>query len=149
MPPLCLNMSKCIEYLCVVRANKKPWMTWEVLKILEASWNVAFKTGNMLALTTARANLKNAIKKAKKAHTQKIQNFFQARKTPGVYGKAPRPLETIKVAPYIYVAISRWGILRIKAQTSKLAHLRNCFKLSMVKNSIGLKRNELFLYFTS
>lgn len=38
--------------------------------------NVAFKSGDMMALWTSRANLNHAIRIAKRAHVQKVQDFF-------------------------------------------------------------------------
>ena len=38
--------------------------------------NVTLKSGDMVALRTARANLNRAIRAAKRAHAQKVQDFF-------------------------------------------------------------------------
>ncbi|XP_065820874.1 uncharacterized protein [Labrus bergylta] len=51
-------------------------MTSEVRAMLKAR-NDAFKSGDMVALKTARANLNRAIKVAKRAHSQKVQDFFE------------------------------------------------------------------------
>ena len=58
-----------------IRANEKSWMTQEVRAMLNALNNV-FKAGDMVALRTAKANLNRAIGVAKRAHSQKTQNFF-------------------------------------------------------------------------
>lgn len=50
-------------------------MTGEVRARLKAR-NAAFKTGDMVMLKTARANLNWAIRAAKRAYSQKIQGFF-------------------------------------------------------------------------
>ncbi len=50
-------------------------MTGEVRAMLKAR-NAAFKTGDMVVLRTARANLNRAIRAAKRAYSQKIQGFF-------------------------------------------------------------------------
>lgn len=73
-------INKCTEDVSVTkniitRANQKPWMTVEVRKMLIA-WNSAFKSGDEEALKTARANLNHAIRLAKRAHSQRIQDFF-------------------------------------------------------------------------
>ncbi|XP_061896568.1 uncharacterized protein LOC133645727 [Entelurus aequoreus] len=74
-------IQKCIEDVSVIkniptRANEKPWMNSEVRAMLKAR-NKAFKSGDMVALKTARANLNRAIKVAKRAHSQKVQDFFE------------------------------------------------------------------------
>nr|XP_043882686.1 uncharacterized protein LOC122769872 [Solea senegalensis] len=64
-----------VEKTIVTRANQKPWMTKEVRTRLRER-NAAFKSGDALALRTARANLNRAIKAAKHAHSQKMQGFL-------------------------------------------------------------------------
>ncbi|CAG5884454.1 unnamed protein product [Menidia menidia] len=60
----------------VTRANQKPWMTKEVRAKLRER-NAAFKSGDAVALRSTRANLKHAIRDAKRAHSRKIQGLFQ------------------------------------------------------------------------
>ncbi|XP_029314113.1 cyclic nucleotide-gated cation channel beta-3-like [Cottoperca gobio] len=50
-------------------------MTTEVRDLLKAR-NAAYKSGDVVALRSARANLDRAIREAKHTHGQKIQNFF-------------------------------------------------------------------------
>lgn len=59
-----------------VRANEKPWMTAEVRSLLNVR-NTAFKYGDEAALRFARANLNKAIRVAKRAFSQKIQDHFR------------------------------------------------------------------------
>ena len=71
---------KCMEDICVIknittRANEKPWMDSEVRAMMKAC-NVTFKSGDVMALRTSRANLNRATRIAKRAHAQKAQNFF-------------------------------------------------------------------------
>lgn len=66
---------KCMDDVCVtknitVQANQKPWMTTEVQVLLKARIS-AFKSGDVTALRSARANLNKAIRLAKRAHGQK------------------------------------------------------------------------------
>lgn len=68
-------IKKCTEDICVIKnittwANQKPWMKSEVYGMLKAR-NVAFKSVDVAALRSARAN--HAIRVA---HAQKIQRFF-------------------------------------------------------------------------
>ena len=57
------------------RPPMKPWMTTEVRGMLRAR-NAAFKSGDVVALRSARANLNRVVRLAKRAHGQKIQSFF-------------------------------------------------------------------------
>lgn len=59
----------------VTQTNQKPWMTKEVCARLRER-NAVFRSGDMVALRSARANLNRAIRAAKRAHSQKIQGFF-------------------------------------------------------------------------
>lgn len=55
--------------------NQKPWLTTEVSAMLRVR-NAAFKSGDMVALRLARANLNRAIRVARCVHGQKIQSHF-------------------------------------------------------------------------
>ena len=73
-------IQKCIEDVNVMknittRANKKPWMNSDLCAMLKAR-NVAFKSVDMMALGTTRANLNCAMRIAKRAHAHKVQDFF-------------------------------------------------------------------------
>ncbi len=73
-------IQKCTEDVdvtknIIIRANQKPWMTGEV-RAMQKARNAAFKTGDMVVLRTARANLNRAIRAAKRVYSQKIQGFF-------------------------------------------------------------------------
>ena len=61
--------SECIDdvtYMKTIttRANRKPWLTGDVHRLLKAR-DKAFKAGDESGLKTARANLSNEIRKAK------------------------------------------------------------------------------------
>ena len=73
-------INKCTEDVSasksiITQANQKPWMTDEVREMLKAR-NSGFKSGDKLAVRTARAKLNHAIRLAKSAQSQKIQDFF-------------------------------------------------------------------------
>ena len=53
----------------ITRANKKPWLTGAVHRLLRAR-DKAFKAGDRIGLKTARASLSRGIRKAKRT-TQK------------------------------------------------------------------------------
>uniref|UniRef100_A0A1A8GH13 Reverse transcriptase domain-containing protein n=1 Tax=Nothobranchius korthausae TaxID=1143690 RepID=A0A1A8GH13_9TELE len=73
-------INKCIDDVTVSktiisRPNQKPWITAEVrvhLRIRDS----AFKAGDKVVLSRARADLSRAITKAKRAHAQRIHNHF-------------------------------------------------------------------------
>uniref|UniRef100_A0A3B1K1K8 Reverse transcriptase domain-containing protein n=1 Tax=Astyanax mexicanus TaxID=7994 RepID=A0A3B1K1K8_ASTMX len=74
-------IQKCIEDVqttkhIISRANEKPWMTSELRKLLKAR-DSAFRSGDLVALRTARARLNKAIRLAKRDHGHKIQKHFQ------------------------------------------------------------------------
>ncbi|KAK0147722.1 hypothetical protein N1851_012574 [Merluccius polli] len=58
------------------RANKKPWLTGDVHRLLRAR-DKAFKAGDRTGLRTARASLSHGIKKAKQDYSKKITNHFK------------------------------------------------------------------------
>lgn len=60
----------------ITRANQKPWLTGDVLRLLRAR-NIAFRAGDESGLKTARANLSRGIRKAKQDHTHKITAHFR------------------------------------------------------------------------
>lgn len=64
---------KCIQD--ATQANQKPWLTTKVHNLLKAR-DAAFKLEDMMALSTARANLSGAIREAKCTYAQKINSHF-------------------------------------------------------------------------
>ncbi len=73
-------IKKCMDDVTVTktittRANQKPWMTAEVRGLLKTR-DEAFRSGDKVALKTARANLSCGIKNAKRSYAQKINNHF-------------------------------------------------------------------------
>ncbi|KAI5090163.1 gastrula zinc finger protein XlCGF28.1-like [Silurus meridionalis] len=74
-------ISKCVDDVTIsktitTRFNQKPWMTANVRALLKQR-DSAFKTGDKMALKTARAKLSRAIREAKRAQAKKIHNHFQ------------------------------------------------------------------------
>lgn len=66
-------ITKCIDDVThtkniITRANQKPWLTGDVLRLLRAR-NIAFGGGDESGLKTARANLSRGIRKAKQDYT--------------------------------------------------------------------------------
>ncbi|TWW61216.1 uncharacterized protein LOC130525978 [Takifugu flavidus] len=57
--------------------NQKPWMNKEVRLLLKAR-NTAFRSGEAQAYSTARANLRRGIKKAKHTYKRKIEGHFSS-----------------------------------------------------------------------
>ncbi|KAI3368350.1 hypothetical protein L3Q82_008055 [Scortum barcoo] len=55
--------------------NQKPWMNRDVRLLLKAR-NTAFRSGDAQAYSTARAELKRGIKKAKHRYKGKLNNFY-------------------------------------------------------------------------
>uniref|UniRef100_A0A669BIH3 Reverse transcriptase domain-containing protein n=1 Tax=Oreochromis niloticus TaxID=8128 RepID=A0A669BIH3_ORENI len=55
--------------------NQKPWMNRDVRLLLKAH-NTAFRSGDAHAYSTARANLKKGIKKAKHHYKKKVEEHF-------------------------------------------------------------------------
>ncbi|KAI3351412.1 hypothetical protein L3Q82_020270 [Scortum barcoo] len=55
--------------------NQKPWMNRDVRLLLKAR-NTAFRSGDVQAYSTARAELKRGIKKAKHRYKGKLNNFY-------------------------------------------------------------------------
>lgn len=73
-------ITKCTDDVIVtktitVRANQKPWLTEEVYRLLKAR-NVAFRTGDVVGLRTARANLFRGIREARRKYYRRIVNCF-------------------------------------------------------------------------
>ncbi|KAK1896420.1 putative protein YpdA [Dissostichus eleginoides] len=60
-----------------VHPNKKPWMTGELQRLVRER-DIAFRTGERELYSTARADLKRGIKRAKTDYKGKIEDFFQA-----------------------------------------------------------------------
>ncbi|GAA6107150.1 piezo-type mechanosensitive ion channel component 1-like, partial [Tachysurus ichikawai] len=74
-------IGKCIDDVTVsktitTRSNQKPWMTANVRALLRTR-DLAFRTGDRVALRTARAKLSRAIREAKRAHAQTIHSLFK------------------------------------------------------------------------
>lgn len=57
--------------------NQKPWMTRTVRKLLEER-NTAFRSGDVALYSSARANLKRGIRKAKLDYKRKIEDHLQS-----------------------------------------------------------------------
>lgn len=96
-------ISKCTEDVSVMktiitRANQKPWLTAEVCKMLKAR-NIAFKSGDVEALRTARANLNRAIRLAKRTHSKKIQDLFHDSSNISNMWKGIQAITNHKVTP--------------------------------------------------
>ncbi|KAK3570813.1 hypothetical protein QTP86_027627, partial [Hemibagrus guttatus] len=75
-------IGKCIDDVTIsksitTRSNQKPWMTAKVHALLK-SRDSAFRAGNKDALRTARAKLSQAIREAKRTHSQRIHGHFQS-----------------------------------------------------------------------
>ncbi|KAF7647947.1 hypothetical protein LDENG_00164230 [Lucifuga dentata] len=66
-------LDKCIR----VYPNKKPWMTKEVQSLLRER-NTAFRSGDGVLYSTARANLKRGNREAKVAYKRRIEDCFQS-----------------------------------------------------------------------
>ncbi|KAK3516331.1 hypothetical protein QTP70_009387 [Hemibagrus guttatus] len=69
-------IGKCIDDVTVsktitTRSNQKPWMTAKVHVLLKS------RDPGKMALKTARSKLSRAIRKVKRAHTQRIHGHFQ------------------------------------------------------------------------
>lgn len=74
-------ITKCIENVSysrtiTTRANRKPWLTGEVHKLLRAR-NAAFRAGDVDGRGTTRANLSRGNRKAKQDHTKKLTSYFR------------------------------------------------------------------------
>lgn len=87
------HMQKCINNASVIkniatRAKEKPWMTKEVFVMLKVQ-HVAFKTGDMILLRTARAKLNHAIRVAKRAHGQKCRTSSRTQLRPSNMARYP------------------------------------------------------------
>lgn len=57
--------------------NQKPWMTRTVRKLLKER-NTAFRSGDVALYSSARANLKRGIRKAKLDYKRKIEDHLQS-----------------------------------------------------------------------
>uniref|UniRef100_A0A669CU71 Reverse transcriptase domain-containing protein n=1 Tax=Oreochromis niloticus TaxID=8128 RepID=A0A669CU71_ORENI len=73
-------ITKCIDDVTqmksiTTRANRKPWLTGDVHRLLKAR-DEAFRVGDEIGLRTARANLSRGIRKAKQDYTHKITSHF-------------------------------------------------------------------------
>ena len=60
----------------ITRANKKPWLTGAVHRLLRVR-DKAFRAGDRIGLRTARASLSRGIRKAKQDYTKKITSHFK------------------------------------------------------------------------
>ena len=74
-------ITKCIDDVTVIkhittRANQKPWLTGDVHRLLRVR-DKAFRAGDVAGLRTARANLSQGIRKAKKDYSDKITTHFK------------------------------------------------------------------------
>ncbi len=73
-------ITKCIDDVTVTKtttvwANRKPWLTGEVYRLLKAR-NAAFRAGDEEGLKTARANLSRGIREAKRQYSRRIAHHF-------------------------------------------------------------------------
>ncbi|KAI3366465.1 hypothetical protein L3Q82_000598 [Scortum barcoo] len=96
-------ITKCIDDVTHIksittRANRKPWLTGDVHRLLKAR-DKAFKAGDELALRTARANLSRGIRKAKQDYTNKITSHFKDSKNAQSLWQGIQAITDYKPAP--------------------------------------------------
>uniref|UniRef100_A0A672I8N9 Reverse transcriptase domain-containing protein n=2 Tax=Salarias fasciatus TaxID=181472 RepID=A0A672I8N9_SALFA len=96
-------ITKCIDDVThikniTIRANRKPWLTGDVHRLLKAR-DIAFKAGDESALRTARANLSRGIRKAKQDHTNKITSYFKDSKNAQSLWQGIQAITDYKPAP--------------------------------------------------
>ena len=73
-----------VDKLVRVYPNTKPWMTKEVNSLLNER-DRAFKAGDQVLYSAARANLKRGIREAKAEHKRKIEDHLQSNNTREVW----------------------------------------------------------------
>ena len=73
----------------ITQANKKPWLTGAVHRLLKAR-DKAFKARNRIDLRTAKASTFRGISKAKQDHSKKITSHFTDSRD-AACGRACRP----------------------------------------------------------
>ncbi|KAI3358154.1 hypothetical protein L3Q82_003151 [Scortum barcoo] len=96
-------ITKCIDDVTHIksittRANRKPWLTGDVHRLLKAR-DKAFKAGDESALRTARANLSRGIRKAKQDYTNKITSHFKDSKNAQSLWQGIQAITDYKPAP--------------------------------------------------
>lgn len=96
-------ITKCIDDVThtkqiITRANWKPWLTGDVLRLLRAR-DKAFKAGDESGMRTARANLSQGIKKAKQDYTLKITAHFKDSKNAQSLWQGIQAITDYKPAP--------------------------------------------------
>ncbi|KAI3376744.1 hypothetical protein L3Q82_000087 [Scortum barcoo] len=96
-------ITKCIDDVTHIksittRANRKPWLTEDVHRLLKAR-DKAFKAGDELALRTVRANLSRGIRKAKQDYTNKITSHFKDSKNAQSLWQGIQAITDYKPAP--------------------------------------------------
>lgn len=129
----------CMEDVSVIknistRADEKLWMTSEVQAVLKA-WNTAFESGHMVALRTARANLNRAMRVAKRAHGQKVQDFFHD------------PMNTGQM--WVFESSQTIKLLLPPARTTSTFTTISVTSLGGSRHSTPLLRGNLFLAWMS
>ena len=78
---VCSYIRKCTDDVThtktiITRANKKPWLTGAVHRLLRAR-DKAFRAGDRIGLRTARASLSRGIRRAKQDYSKKITSHFK------------------------------------------------------------------------
>ncbi|XP_061133637.1 uncharacterized protein LOC133153670 [Syngnathus typhle] len=96
-------ITKCIDNVThsksiVTRANRKPWLTGAVFRLLRAR-DKAFRAGNEAGLRTARADLSRGIKKSKRACSCKITAHFKDRRDAQSLWQVIQTITDYKPAP--------------------------------------------------
>ncbi|KAG5282896.1 hypothetical protein AALO_G00035910 [Alosa alosa] len=99
-------ITKCIDDVThtkdiITRANWKPWLTGDVLRLLRAR-DKAYRAGDEAGMKTARANLwhqGSGIKEAKKEYTHKITTHFKDSRNAQSLWQSIQALTDYKPAP--------------------------------------------------
>ena len=96
-------ITKCIDDVThtkdiITRANWKPWLTGDVLRLLRAR-DKAYRAGDEAGMRTARANLSRGIKEAKKEYTHKITTHFKDSRNAQSLWQGIQALTDYKPAP--------------------------------------------------
>ncbi|KAG5266197.1 hypothetical protein AALO_G00250850 [Alosa alosa] len=96
-------ITKCIDDVThtkdiITRANWKPWLTEDVLRLLRAR-DKAYRAGDEAGMKTARANLSRGIKEAKKEYTHKITTHFKDSRNAQSLWQGIQALTDYKPAP--------------------------------------------------
>ncbi len=119
------------------RANQKPWMTAEVLRLLKTR-DDAFRSGDKAVLKTARANLSCGIKMQNGHMLKKSTITSQTAETHGACGKPFRPSLTTSPATGLW-----WGHIPPRCTQSLLftvwnAEWHTCTKTATPPNDRAL-----------